>query len=323
MKILVTGATGFVGRSLIRRLLFEKHHVICLVRQSSVLPNELKNPKIEIRVCDLSNEDLLTNQLMDIDIVYHLAGSVFSKNRKELFAVNCGMTANLYFATRNTKVRCFIFMSSIAAVGPTIQRKKISETTIPRPISDYGRSKLKAEIMLLNLLPTVRKKIVIVRAPLVYGQGMNKESRLAILTSKILDRSFKFIGNGENEVSLCQIDNLISFFSLILKLDTSSYEIFHIADDGTFSIKELVSFICTIRKVDLPNKHISPFLALSMATVLSFFSKSLFSNPKILSSDQIKELIGNWVVDISKAKTFGHRPHLNNMNSLRQVILSF
>ena len=136
MKILVTGATVFIGKHLVKRLVEEGRTVICLARKTSNV-EILKALNVEIIYGDLLDCGLLEEILKDtkIGIIYHLGGAVYSRKSKNYREVNVTGTNNLLKACcdRN-RIKKFILISSITAVGPQRQRQKfLNEDTIPNP----------------------------------------------------------------------------------------------------------------------------------------------------------------------------------------------
>jgi len=321
VNILVTGSTGFVGKYLLKRLIADGHKVICLLRPESVGIDGLKDLNIEIWTSGLFDTASLKNKIKNVDIIYHLAGSVFSQSKKELFRANCEATASLYSATADTNIKKFIYLSSITACGPSDQNSKNDENVKPHPISLYGQSKLAAELAIRTLFPTVKRNIVIVRCPLIYGEGMNSDSRLFVLTSKLVHQTYRHIGNGNNQISFCSIDNLIDFFSLIPSLNLSNVELFNIADKRVLLMRELVSLICSTNNIQEPNKNISPMKALFFSSIIHLINRvSSLKSFDFPAPEQIKELMSHWVMDISKAEKYGYSPRSDVNDLLKKVV---
>lgn len=308
MKILITGATGFVGWNFLKRLRESQIKTVCLVRKESKNLGKLEQFDTELRFCDLEKSGTLDGNLFkDIDFVYHFAGSVFGKTRKELYRTNVDGTENLFHAIRHTPVRRFVFLSSLAAVGPVGLDDIITEETIPHPISWYGRSKLEAERRLRNLVHDVGKEICIVRTPLIYGEGLSNQSRLALFIDKIRDGSFKFIGGGKNKVCLCQLDNLIDFLLKVLELDGVSFKVFHIADSAVITMKELANLISEHIGVKLPSGSIPISVAQAIGFLLDLIGKAVPIKYD-MTLERVREFAGNWRIDLTKAKKWGYEP---------------
>ncbi|MBL7196667.1 MAG: NAD(P)-dependent oxidoreductase [Candidatus Omnitrophica bacterium] len=175
MNVLVTGATGFIGGTLVDRLLKNNDKVIILTRDIKKV-NSLVKDRVKILEVDLTDIRLLKNltaKLHDIDIVFHLAASLdYYAEKNALFPVNVEATINLLKLTRDLGVKRFIFTSSIEAMGP-IEKKDMpaDEEYIPRPVSPYGESKLEAEEQIKKFAEENNINITILRLGNIYGSG--------------------------------------------------------------------------------------------------------------------------------------------------------
>lgn len=121
MKTLVTGASGFIGKHLVRTLVEQGRDVRCLVRETSNT-QYLDDLGVELFYGDLLNTDSLKGIIKDVKIVYHLAGQIHSKYSRDFYKVNFDGTRNLVEECLPEKIERFVFLSSIAAVGPNRKR---------------------------------------------------------------------------------------------------------------------------------------------------------------------------------------------------------
>ena len=171
MKILVTGASGFVGMHLCEKLLSQGHIVFALVRSPSKMT--LTHPHLSIIKGDLNLAKLSWIEQLptELDACIHTAGIVHSYNTDSFFQVNTEGTKFLINGLKN-KYHHFKFMliSSLAAAGPSLLGELKDETQIPFPVSDYGRSKNLAEELLKTIAPK-EWTTSIIRPPMVIGPG--------------------------------------------------------------------------------------------------------------------------------------------------------
>ncbi len=163
MKILITGATGFVGSRLVARLADSGHFLRLLVRDSSRLP---RDSRVEVVHGHLDGTPLSPGLGEGIGGILHLAGALFPRRRGEFMKVNRDGTRALARAcAKSCPEAAWIQVSSIAATGPG---NPVLDTTPPTPVSLYGRSKLAGEEVAQQDFPG---RVTILRPPTVYGPG--------------------------------------------------------------------------------------------------------------------------------------------------------
>lgn len=307
MNILITGGTGFVGQRLAKILIGKGHKVSCLVRDV-LRAQEVLQGDIRLFEGDLLElPTTLVRSLTGTDVVYHLAGNVFGNRFEELFKINVQGTENLYRVATRCGVRRFIFLSSIAAVGPANGSPLVTEEQTPHPVSIYGESKFRAEEKLIGMYRTGMTELCIVRSPLIYGPCMSTESRLAVLIRRLRDGRFRFIGNGQNTVSICQLNTVVDFLTYILNIKRIQFQIVHIADPIVLTMRELVHLVAGCLNFKTPILNISVPLAYLVAGCLDSLHKMLGVN-FYLTIERVRELSGNWGVDIKKARSWHFNP---------------
>lgn len=170
-RILVTGATGFLGLAFVRRLLAAgtaPERLVCVVRDPGRAAAQGLPPPV-LRRGDVTAPDSLREAAAGIDVAVHLAGSLKANSRDGFAAVNVAGTEHLVAAVRSGAPRChFVLVSSLAAAGPSSDG---AGTAAPpehcRPVSAYGESKRRGELAVRasGLAHTI------VRPPVVYGPG--------------------------------------------------------------------------------------------------------------------------------------------------------
>ena len=168
-RVLVTGATGFIGRQLAESLLRAGYDVACLARAAN-RAEPLQTLGARIIEGDVTRPESLPAALAGIEVVYHLAGLTRARSRREFFAVNETGTANLLDACRNVDTPpSVVLVSSQAAAGPAIPGRPRVEEDPPAPVSIYGRSKWAGE--LAAIARARHLPITIVRPSIVLGEG--------------------------------------------------------------------------------------------------------------------------------------------------------
>ena len=205
MKIFVTGGTGFIGSHLVDALLARSDEVTCLVRNPAKAERIFSHDKQpRIVVGDLNDLEALARGCEHVDAVFHVAGLTAARNRAEFLAVNGNATRTLASVANDTapNLQHFVYVSSMAAAGPSTKGTSLREQAATRPVSDYGWSKLAGEeAVRASGLPWT-----IVRPSTVYGPRdteilkLFKFAKLGICV---------FFGDGSQELSLVYVADLV------------------------------------------------------------------------------------------------------------------
>jgi len=181
-NVLVTGASGFVGSNLVEALLARGDRVSCLVRKTSNL-DRLRPLDVELVQGDVANRDSLRRAVAGKEVVYHAAGSLRALHPKQLFQVNERGARNVAkTCAEQSNPPVLVQVSSLAAVGPSLNGRPRAPTDPPRPVSYYGRSKRAGELAVRRWADEV--PITIVRPPMVLG----KADRMGLKMFKSLSR---------------------------------------------------------------------------------------------------------------------------------------
>jgi nucleoside-diphosphate-sugar epimerase len=205
VRWLVTGATGFIGTTLVERLLARDDEVRALVRDPG-RAGELTAIGARLVRGDVSDPDSLLDAVPDVDVVVHLAGLVKALTREQLFAVNAEGTRSLARAAARSGRSKFVLVSSLAAAGPSAPRRPRVETDRPAPVSSYGQSKLAAEEAVRSFAPDLDASII--RPPIVYGPR-DKEFLPALFRMARMGVIAKS-GLGTKHYSLIHVDDLVA-----------------------------------------------------------------------------------------------------------------
>ena len=174
--ILITGANGFVGSFLLRKLLLYKNYKLKIVSRKNI---NIHGDNAEvILIKDLNAFNDWATLLEDVDYIFHLVGvSHFSnklKNEKDYFyKINVHLTKKIVEGAAISKVKKIIFLSSIKVNGEfTSDNTMFSEKDIPKPQDAYGKSKLEAERGLFDLAENTDMELTVIRPPIIYGPGV-------------------------------------------------------------------------------------------------------------------------------------------------------
>jgi UDP-glucose 4-epimerase len=173
VKCLVSGATGFIGRQLCQQLAVSGNTVIALSKYGAPLSDE--QPTLAL---DLTQSDPEASCFEGVEVCFHLAGIAHQQAPDSAYQrLNCDATLRLARMASNAGVRCFVFLSSVKAMGPPYTTAERSEGDGSRPSDPYGLSKWRAECALREAFVGDRMSIVIVRPALVYGVNVKGNLR--------------------------------------------------------------------------------------------------------------------------------------------------
>ncbi len=325
MKVLLTGATGFVGKALVDSFLNDGIFVVALVREMSTsLPPQVE----QIVVGDLSMFSLKKNRealfiddikvaLQDVNTIVHLAARVHVMNDhsaeplKAFRYVNRDATLALAEMASKADVKRFVFISSIKVNGEKTDTTKLFKPNDQFiPDDPYGLSKYEAEKRLLSLAEVTELDVVIIRPPLVYGPRVKANfSSMMTWINKGIPLPF---GAIHNQRSLVALENLVSFIVLCSDREKSpkaANEVFLISDGEDVSTSEL------LRKVAK---------ALDKKTILLPIPVSWmrFMAQMIRKEDVASRLFGSLQVDSSKARDLlGWKPVITMSEQLKKIDL--
>jgi nucleoside-diphosphate-sugar epimerase len=290
--ILVTGGTGFIGSHLIDRLLARGERVRVLARRTNVFD---KTP-VEVVRGDLVGGAGIDLALRDVDTVLHLAGVTKALSVAEYFSGNVRATENLAraIAAAGRPIR-MVHVSSLAAVGPGPDAAPVTEDTEPRPISNYGKSKLEGERVVRSILP----EAVIVRPPAVYGP---RDTDVFQVLKSINQGLVTEIAGGERWFSCVFVTDLVDGIVAASREPGAVGRTYFLAHPEVVSWSELVGIAARImgRKPRIVRIPASAANALGYGAEL--WSR-LTRKPGIVSRDKIVEMqCRYWVCDTRRAK---------------------
>lgn len=309
MTILVTGATGFVGTGLLKRIALEgRVGVRAAVRNdASVLP-----PGIERVHGTLAGATDWQPALGSVQVVIHLAARVHvmhetSAHPLDAFRqVNVDGTLNLARQAAAAGVRRFVFLSSVKVNG---ESGTYAESDSPGPKDPYGTSKYEAELGLWKIADATRMEVVVIRPPLVYGPGVrgNFESLMRAVARGIPLP----LGAIDNRRSLVALDNLTDFILTCAEHAAAANETFLVSDGDDLSTADLVRRLARAMGRSARLLSIPPTALMTAATLLG-------------KRAMARRLVGSLQVNISKAqRQLGWRPPVSVDEGLRRAAASW
>ena len=244
MQVLVTGATGFVGRALLRRLIGEQG-VRVIVGVRHVDPLRFEGLSCEQRLLgDLAERHFYPELFQRVDVVVHTAARVHVMEEREVDPltafrrVNVEASIRLAEAAAEAGVKRFVFVSSVKVNGDeTLPGRRFTAEDKPLPVDPYGISKHEAEQALRQVCERTGMEWVAVRPPLVYGPGV-KANFQRLMHS--LQRGLPLpLGALHNQRSLVALDNLVDLLVICLDHPQAANQIFMVSDGDDLSVRIL------------------------------------------------------------------------------------
>lgn len=257
-RILVTGGAGFIGASLVRRLVAENHRVSVLDDFSTGQHRHLEGLDLELHKGDIRDHDLVAKVVPGHNAVIHLAAQsgVVTSIRDPMHdcTVNVMGTLNLLDRARIAGVQRFVFASSNACLGR--QNPPASEDKAPLPLSPYGSSKVAAEAYCLSYWGTWRLPTVALRFGNVYGPFSEEKSSVVAKFFKDITEIGRITveGDGCQTRDFVYVEDICDALLAALASDLGG-EVFQIATGVETSINDLVTIIRDIvgRPIEINN----------------------------------------------------------------------
>lgn len=225
--ILVTGATGFVGRSLVRELSQAGYPLRALIRPSRGTPRLPRRVPLEVAVASLSDTRGLRAALNNVDIVIHLASAEFQGRRGNLLTTDMDGTRNLVEAAVDAGVKRFIYLSHLgaerASAYPVLKAKGVAEETIRRSGIPY----------------------TILRSSIVYGPEDHFTTGLARLLRMSLGIFF-IPGGGRTVLQPFWIEDLIACLMWSLETPEALNEVYELGGSEYFTVRQVLDILMPI-----------------------------------------------------------------------------
>ena len=303
-KILVTGATGFVGKHLILELVKKYSEVCALVRKSSNV-EFLKSLGVELRYADLSEKESLKGCVRGTDILIHLAALMSDKDylpRSEFYRVNVLGTKNILEEALKP-VKQFIYISTVGVYGATSINGADETQGYGKRLSKYEFSKAEAEKLVLGFAKQNNIYATILRLGQLYGPQMNYGWPEVI--RKIEDGRMFILGKGDTLLQLTYIDDVVQGIMRSINNERCFDQIINICADKAYKMQDILFEIARQLKKPYP-QHLPLWPVYLLATVLKTI-------PLRLKPDGLRYL------DVHRVSFFKYH-HIYNIKKARELL---
>jgi UDP-glucose 4-epimerase len=316
-RVLITGASGFVGYHLIEESLRKGLEVFAAVRSSSSI-GHLRSLPIQFTTTDFSDTKALCSDLeaRQYDYVIHAAGATKAASEKDYERINASYTSNLgqAIATVQLPLKKFIFLSSLAAAGPSQSHDAITERDREKPVTWYGKSKLLAELHLskIQALP-----VITLRPTAVYGP---RDRDIFILLKTFSQGIEPYIGSKAQQLSFVYVKDLATVTIDALRSNITG-RTYNVADGHSYNRYDLANITKQILHLKTLRVHLPPPLVHMMAFFQEVAGKMKGSTPA-LNRNKIAELTAfNWSCSIDNiCHDLGFKPRYSLENGLAETI---
>ncbi len=303
MNILVTGANGFIGSSIVNKLVETKHYnVHILIRKTSNV-ERLKNniDKVKIFYGDVRDKESLIEPIKSADIIIHSAAVLRTTNNKIYYDVNQLGTKNLIETVEeyNPYLKKFIFLSSQAAAGPArvLNFKKSDEECIP--VSHYGRSKFLAEQELRKHSKNIN--VIILRPAAVYGPY----DRDMFIYFQLAEKGIIPTFSKEFYIQFTYVYDLVTIIEKIVNAEDISNKTFFVAEDKCYNINEIKEIFEKVINKKIKIIYVPYLLGYITAFLNEKFYKIIYNKPALFNRDKLAELTKNyWTCESTELKNY-------------------
>ena len=308
--VFITGATGFIGRTLCVKMLDSGWRVLGAFRKNfsgGTLPERMKGIQIEA----IENYNDADRDFEGVDTVIHLAGRAHVMNDTVIDSldvfrrINVAGTERLARAAARAGVKKFIFISSIKVNGESSQ-SPYTEKDMPAPKDPYGISKYEAEQALTSIAAETGLKMVILRPPLVYGPGVkaNFKSLIRIVTSG-LPLPFK---STHNRRSFIYLGNLTDAIFTSVVHSKAAGETFLVSDGQDVSTPDLIKMIACAMNKKVVLFSLQPSILKALCKIVG-------------KTEELEKLTGSLLVDSSKIRNLlSWKPPFTLEEGIRETV---
>lgn len=317
MKVLVTGAPGWLGSTLVEALIKQGDKVRCLVLENINASSLEKLGAKIVRGNLTKRETLKIDDFKGADVVYHCAGIIHPKKIKELYELNFNGTKNILDISIEAGVKRFVFVSSNSPLGVNKRRDILFTENDPYdPYMNYGKSKMLAEEYVNKKFQEGKIETVIIRPCWFYGP--NQPLRQTTFFKMIKKGNPILFGDGKNLRSMSYVDNTVQGLILAGTKKNAIGQTYWIADERPYSTIEIYQTVADLLGVKLKPRYIPKFISSNFKILDSILqSAGLYMQEVHVAGEMDKDI----ACSIEKAKReLGYNPQIGLREGMRRSI---
>jgi nucleoside-diphosphate-sugar epimerase len=319
-SILITGATGFVGRHLVSELVRKYSNITALVRKNSDV-GFLQSLGVRLKYGDIKDIDSLRAAIEGVNIVIHLAALMSDKDYlvyKEFYNVNVKGSLNLA-SVFSGNGKQFIYVSTIGVYGATSKEGVGEDCNYGQVLSKYERSKSEAEKTLIDFCNNKKLAFTILRLGLLYGPGM--QYGLPQVIRNIEEGRMFIFGKGDRLLHLTHVKDAINGIMLSVSNEKSYNQIFNICGGKVCLVKDVFYEIATQLKKPFP-KAFPFFPVYLLAKFLEVFPNKIKPRRlKYLDTHRLSFFHSHHVYKIDKANRYlGYIPSIDLSLGITELV---
>ncbi len=300
MKILVTGAGGFIASKLALKLADSGMEVRAFYR-SKTNP-DLQHQGIELFQGDILDSTILEKACEGCEKIFHVAALAnnWAKNPWEFYDVNVSGTENVLIAGKKSGVKKIVVTSTAGTIGPSMEGKPITEKQNSTLFGNYEKSKKKSEEKIYEFVGK-GMDIVIVNPTRVFGPGeLSKSNTVTKIIQKYIEKKWKFIpGNGDNTGNYAFVEDVV--IGHILAMENGKAGERYLLGGHNLSFNEFINIVSEVSGIK-NNLVPVPMGIIGMFGLLEDVAAKLFSREPQITYTWVKKYQANWTTSTEKAE---------------------
>lgn len=317
MNVLVTGATGFIGRHLVERLTAAREHVRAFVRPTTNAA-WLDSLGVEVVRGDIGDARAIERAVDGCEVVFHLAAKTEAAgllSRQDVQVTNIQGTENVARAAVRAGIERLVFCSSVAVYGRIAKNQLIDENTETNTDSPYGESKVRGEQVVLSARQRSGLPVVVVRISTVWGPGTT--SWLGLFRS-IASGHFRLIGKGTNYHHIVDVSDVVEGLLLCGSVKGIEGRTYILAGSESVQLSKLVKMIG--EEVGVPRFPANlPAAPLHVYKVLDRMAVALIGR-QLPRADRLALFLGDRTFDISRSRQeLDYVPRVRTKDTIRRM----